>query len=81
MLAVSRHMALLSVVEFLKLVMATNLHHPSCQAFVIVGFGAHCTLNTGKRKNTWWSSCARSQGALNSSRCNMIIVRVFPSVV
>jgi hypothetical protein len=71
-------MALLSVVEFLKSVMTTNLHHQSCQAFVVVGFGAHCILN---RKTLGGVLGARSQGVLNSGRCNLIMVRVFLSTV
>lgn len=77
MLTVSSDMALLSVVEFLS-VMMTNLHHQSCQAFVIVGFGAHCILN---RKALGGVLGARSQGVLNSGRCNLITVRVFLSTV
>ena len=79
-LAVSSDMAPLTVVEFLKSVMVTNLHHQSCQAFVVAGFGAHCTLNAGKRKTLGGVLGARSQGVLNSSRCNLTMVRVFPSI-
>jgi hypothetical protein len=79
--AVSSDIALLSVVQFLKSVIVTNLHHQSCQAFIVVGFGTHCTLNAGKRKTLGGVLGARSQGVLNSSRCNLIMVRVFLSVV
>jgi hypothetical protein len=48
MLAVSSDVAPLSVVEFLNSVVVTNLRHQSCQAFVAVGFVAHCILSTGK---------------------------------
>jgi hypothetical protein len=77
--AVSSDIALLSVVQFLKSVIVTNLHHQSCQAFIVVGFGTHCTLNAGKRKTLGGVLGARSQGVLNSSRCNLIMVRVFLS--
>jgi hypothetical protein len=41
-------------------VVVTSLRHQSCQAFVVVGFSAHCTLSTGKRKTLGGVLGARS---------------------